>query len=366
MPPIRRGPWARHKAEEPSIPTEGVSEIMLWQARKSGTLRLVARNLKELPSTVYNIYSMKKEASLDMKDSDRWWECEALTKMDVSSNYLTVISEDLALLNHLTYLDVHDNQLESLPLAIGQLEQLSTLIASYNQLSCVPSGVFNEKSPLAHLSFAHNTLTYLPSEIHFLSRLQKLDLSHNQLTSLPNELVNMPGMRHLDVSHNKLMSLPANAQGLTALIEIIASHNNISVLDASWGTLPAIERIELNFNEIASLPLFSSPFLKELCVGDNKLRDIVCGSLIGAPQLQVLDIRHNKLSLVPQDCLRLAALERLTLSDNDITALPAELCLLKELKVLMLEGNAIRGIRQEVLTGGTVALLRYLETRIEK
>lgn len=58
-------------------------------------------------------------------------------------------------------------------------------------------------------------------------------------------------------------------------------------------------------------------------------------------------------------------LEELTLSNNDLAGLPAELGHLSEsLRSLQLDGNPLRSIRRPIIERGTAAVLQYLKERI--
>lgn len=55
----------------------------------------------------------------------------------------------------------------------------------------------------------------------------------------------------------------------------------------------------------------------------------------------------------------------LDVGNNELARLPPELGNLQDtLRTLVVDGNPLRSIRRNVLTGGTAALLEYLLTRI--
>lgn len=84
---------------------------LLNQARKSGQLSLVNRELDEVPSAVWRInIELPEEAkvvSLDRGSGEEgWWEQTDLTKLFLSSNKLRHLSDEVRLLEALTVLDV--------------------------------------------------------------------------------------------------------------------------------------------------------------------------------------------------------------------------------------------------------------------
>ena len=56
----------------------------------------------------------------------------------------------------------------------------------------------------------------------------------------------------------------------------------------------------------------------------------------------------------------------LDISFNDLRTIPPELGLIKSLRKIVLEGNAIRSIRSAILNGSTDKLKDYLKSRIDQ
>lgn len=80
-------------------------------------------------------------------------------------------------------------------------------------------------------------------------------------------------------------------------------------------------------------------------------------------QLQVLDLRENKIERLPEELNQLQALVRLNLAQNSLNSVPTSLAQLAKLESLQLEGNPIRSIRQDILNGGTHRVLQLLRER---
>ncbi|KIC71996.1 hypothetical protein DB41_AB00020, partial [Neochlamydia sp. TUME1] len=80
-------------------------------------------------------------------------------------------------------------------------------------------------------------LTYLPSEICQLSRLQGLKLSQNQLTSLPGEIGQLSELQALNLNQNQLTSLPVEIEQLSQLGELNLNQNQLTSLPAEIGQL---------------------------------------------------------------------------------------------------------------------------------
>ena len=104
--------------------------------------------------------------------------------LNLSSQGLTQVTQDVFKKTHITSLDVSNNNLTgALPAEIRHLQNLTTLDASNNQM------------------------TGVPAEIGQLKNLQTLDLSNNRLTGLPYELGNLKNLKTLNISGNQYSEL---------------------------------------------------------------------------------------------------------------------------------------------------------------
>ncbi|XP_077462671.1 leucine-rich repeat-containing protein 40-like [Stigmatopora argus] len=353
----------RTPKSEPTVPYG-----LLRAARKSGSLNLTNRNLTEVPANVYRLnVDTPEEARGDasFSASDRWWEQTDLTKLLLSSNRLSGLSEDIRLLPALATLDLHDNQLQTLPAALGELRDLQELRLSHNQLKSLPLELFSLKK-LRSLTLQQNLLEALPEELRELEGLTQLDLSDNLLTELPSGLGRLGRLQKLQVCRNKLSLLPDSLALLTNVKLLDFSGNRLSHVPACLSQMAALEQLYLRHNKLRQLPPLRAPALKELYVGNNQLESVAGEQASDWSALSVLELRDNKIRTLPDQLATLAGLTRLDLANNDIGTLPAWLGLLPDLNILLLEGNPLRGIRRDLLTKGTKEVLRYLRGRIKE
>ncbi|KAM7410659.1 hypothetical protein PAMA_001884 [Pampus argenteus] len=348
---------------EPTIP-----QGLLKSARRSGQLNLSGRGLTEVPQNVYRLnVDTPEEAQHDVSfgTSDRWWEQTDLTKLLLSSNQLTQLSEDISLLPGLTTLDLHDNQLSSLPSALGALQELQQLRLSHNQLTSLPVEVCSLKN-LRSLTLQQNLLENLPEELGQLENLTELDLSSNQLKGLPSSLGCLTCLQKLHLCHNKLSCLPDSLAQLTNVKLLDCSNNQLTDIPAGLSEMLALEQLYLRHNKLRLLPQLPAPALKELYVGNNQIEQLATEQLASLAVISILELRDNKITTLPEQITLLSTLTRLDLTNNDISTLPATLSLLPNLKMVLLEGNPLRGIRRDLLTKGTNELLKYLKGRIKE
>uniref|UniRef100_A0A8P4G073 Leucine-rich repeat protein SHOC-2 n=1 Tax=Dicentrarchus labrax TaxID=13489 RepID=A0A8P4G073_DICLA len=320
---------------------------LLKAARKSGQLNLSGRGLTEVPQKVYRLNTDTPEEAqqnVSFGESDRWWEQTDLTKLLLSSNQLTQLSDDIRLLPGLTTLDLHDNQLTSLPSALGELQELQQLRLSHNQLRSLPVEVCTLKN-LCSLTLQQNLLESLPEELGQLENLTELDLSNNHLNDLPSSLGCLICLQKLNLCNNKLSCLAPPGMKL-----LDCSNNQLTDIPASLSEMLAMEQLYLRHNKLCLLPKLPAPVLKELYVGNNQIEQLEMEQLACLTAISLLELRDNKIKTLPEEITLLSTLTRLDLTNNDITTLPASLSLLPNLKVLLLEGNPLRGIRRDLLT----------------
>ncbi|XP_029004149.1 leucine-rich repeat-containing protein 40 isoform X2 [Betta splendens] len=327
----------RNEEAEPAVPRG-----LLKGARKTGQLNLSGRGLTQ----------------------DRWWDQTDLVKLLLSSNQLTSLSDDIRLLAGLHILDLHDNQLSSLPSSLGELKELQQLRLSHNLLTSLPVKLFSLMN-LRSLTVQQNLLEDLPEELGQLENLNELDVSINHLKCLPSSLGCLGSLQKLHLCHNKLCSLPKSLGKLTNVKLLDCSNNQLTDIPASLSEMVALEQLYLRHNKLRLLPRLCAPKLQELYVGNNQIEQLETEKLVCLPAISFLELRDNKIKTIPEYITSLRTLVRLDLTNNDITTLPASLSLLPSLKVLLLEGNPLRGIRRDLLTKGTSELLKYLRGRIQ-
>ncbi|KAM4806260.1 leucine-rich repeat-containing protein 40 isoform X2 [Urocitellus parryii] len=302
--------------------------------------------------------------NLSFSSAERWWEQTDLTKLIISNNKLQSLTDDLRLLPALTVLDIHDNQLTSLPSALRELENLQKLNVSHNKLKMLPEEITNLKN-LKGLYLQHNELTYIPEGFEQLSNLEDLDLSSNRLSTVPVSFSSLSSLIRLNLSSNQLKSLPAEISKMKRLKHLDCNSNLLETIPPELAGMESLELLYLRRNKLRFLPEFPScRLLKELHVGENQIEMLGAEHLKHLNSILVLDLRDNKLKSVPDEITLLQSLERLDLSNNDISSLPCSLGNL-HLKFLALEGNPLRTIRREIINKGTQEVLKYLRSKIK-
>jgi len=352
---------------------EDLHPQVVKQARASGQLNLSNRGLVTVPAKVWTIGELDKEeqrkvsqVSMDSAAEENWWEQVDMTKLILACNKISEISPLISNLMGLQILDLHDNQLADLPAGLGDLQQLTKLNFSHNRLPCIPEAVFKLKN-LRVLQLNNNVVEEVGEGLGELVMLTTLDMAHNKVLSVPGSIGFLSHVSSLNLSHNQLTSLPPEINGMTALASLELTSNMMGELPVAMGELSHLEVLHLRHNRLTALPsLTNCRNLKELHLGDNRIKEVSGEQLEGVATVTTLDLRDNHISTLPQDVIKLQSLERLDLTNNSLSNLPLTLGVLPHLKSVQLEGNPMKSIRRDIMSRGTVELLKYLRSRMEE
>jgi len=131
-------------------------------------------------------------------------ELGMLMSLNLFNNKFTKLDSRIAD-NHpfLVYINLMSNQITDVTQDITQLELLTELNLSENQLQKIPPSVCQLKN-LKVLALHGNKINGIPADIKKLTSLEVLDLSGNQLTAIPDVLAEMKHLKELMLSANYL------------------------------------------------------------------------------------------------------------------------------------------------------------------
>ncbi|KAG6444973.1 hypothetical protein O3G_MSEX003696 [Manduca sexta] len=156
------------------------------------------------------------------------------------------------------------------------------------------------------LDFSHNNISYIAPYYfrHADLTLSELHLSHNRIRNITREVFgSMLMLQYLDLSHNQIFHMEYDCFKKVKNLQIInLSHNHLMELP-----------IEI-FHDMQSLT--------SVDLSDNRIKNFA-DSVILSPSLERLDLSDNDLSRVPTNCLSppaAANLVELDLSGNTIPA----------------------------------------------
>ena len=144
---------------------------------------------------------------------------DLIISIDISSNLLKVLPDQIGYLSNLKCLNCSCNNLVILPNTIENLNNLQTLKANGNKLQCIPTNI-GKCSSLINLYVNENILESIPDELSRCRNLQILKIQNNALSYLPPKLASLKEtIQELDVSNNpKLSMIPETIRRNTILI----------------------------------------------------------------------------------------------------------------------------------------------------
>lgn len=187
---------------------------------------------------------------------------ENLIHLSVDNNRLTVLSKQIGYLQNLEYLSLNNNQLTALPEQIGHLRNLEHLDLDNNQLIRLPE-LIGWLQSLKKLLLKHNQLILLPKQIGLLNKLSSLQIDNNRLTGLPETINGLWNLRELTLSGNQLTTLPKEIEGLCNLRKLdLSSNTNLKKLPIGFFELPDDCKVDIQstwLSEYVSDYLRSNP-----------------------------------------------------------------------------------------------------------
>ncbi|XP_032662688.1 insulin-like growth factor-binding protein complex acid labile subunit isoform X2 [Odontomachus brunneus] len=288
--------------------------------------------------------------------------------LDLSSNLLTEVSEDVNRLTELLYLNLAKNRLTSLPSDLEQLEKLQRLDLSENRIASVANIASISQLPsLVFLYISRNQLPALEGltsdvlRVIDASRCQLGNASLSGLSALTN--LNLAGnplgyirkpisatLRSLDMSDCNLNILdPDTFVGLSELEELRLVNNPALVYCTRYTTiqhaklkrfdvsrcrldrpglhgLPSLTYARLSHNAISMLPnrIFAkNKQLTQLYMDVNHLQNVNTSSFEGLTKLQILDLSMNGINYIHELALHdNIILKVLNLSYNELQTVP--------------------------------------------
>lgn len=270
---------------------------------------------------------------LSFRSMEALYSLRDLRHLDLSSNSLSYLPDDIGNFTGLTWLDLSRNGFAHMPFSISACTNLRFLGLGQNQIIEVPPGTRNLVN-LQFLNLADNLIRgpFPTTELGELSTLVSLDLSRNFFTgtipALPN-LTNLVGLnldnnlltgfeepwflgtknlQHLSVVNNALEGwIPSNISNFEYLVVLNMSRNNLT------GTIPS--GFSLFFKQMTngfSLDLSQNQLTGEIppdmlqqtypnaCSSVNLSHNLLTGNVpIDRYRpfcFSVLDLSHNNLS----------------------------------------------------------------------
>ena len=268
--------------------------IQVIQNQNDDALRKLASKLKaQIPTMPEGDVDAIRAWFLDLANQPA---IQAVTRLDLSHNQISVIPPEIRALVNLRVLNLDHNQIAVIPPEIGALVNLRWLNLRDNQIAVIPPEVFDLVN-LQELWLGGNNISVIPPEIGALVNLQWLELDNNNISEVSAEIRALVNLRGLDLSGNQISEIPAEIGALVNLERLYLSDNQISEIPAEIAGLVNLKGLWLGGNNISMIP-------PEI------------GALVN---LQGLDLRNNQISEIPAEIGSLVNLETLNLKNNQIS-----------------------------------------------
>lgn len=157
------------------------------------------------------------------------------------------------------------------------------------------------------------------------------------LSEFPREIYTLAdSLEILDLCGNELSSLPEDLPRLSRLRVLFCSQNRFTELPPVLGRCRQLRMIGFKSNRIRSLPAEALP-----------------------PTLCWLTLTDNELETLPAEIGRCRSLQKLLLAGNRLRALPSELAACERLELLRVAANRLEAFPEQVLRLPALAWLAY-------
>ncbi|QZA78853.1 leucine-rich repeat-containing serine/threonine-protein kinase [Deefgea tanakiae] len=177
-------------------------------------------------------------------------ELKGIKRLDLSCGLTEFPSEIFDLADNLEVLNLSSNQLSSLPNDLWRLHKMQIIFCS------------------------DNLFTELPAVLGACPALTMIGFKANQIASVP--AASLPkSLRWLVLTDNRIVQLPDSLGDCVGLQKLMLAGNQLRELPVSMVNCQQLELIRLAANQFAELPacLFELPRLSWLALGGNPLGD---------------------------------------------------------------------------------------------
>ncbi|KFW84691.1 Insulin-like growth factor-binding protein complex acid labile subunit [Manacus vitellinus] len=331
--------------------TESIENNTFKALNSLKSLELCKNQLKQIPTFLPSGLEILKLAdnSINTLHATDFAGLMKLRVLDIRNNLIATLPPSaFSSLCNLQSLILDGNNMESVS-APFKLPRLKYLSMADNKLNSFPTNFFASFQNLQFLSLSGNFLTKVPLDLP--RSLLSLNLEKNRL-----KMVRLRDMKHLEnlseffLSENRLTSIDG-AQLLLNLTTLELSKNQLHTMPFKLpGRLQKLDCSNNLIQKVTAQDFQGLQDLKHLFLDNNAMSMFEAGALQQCAQLSNLALEQNLLISIPLRQVNLNTLARLDLKGNGIEDVgEQELKDLKQLQVLNLRNNKISALDRKVL-----------------
>jgi adenylate cyclase len=303
----------------------------------------------DLPTDFIQSCHQLKELHLSQNELERVpqsvRQSQMLSTLNLSSNRLRDLDHaQLENIAELTNLQVDNNLLTSLPESFAKFHNLTILNVANNSLTEFPPVICNIIS-LSELDLSFNNILSVPMEIGNLVNLKRLFLIGNQITgTLPESFKDLVCLRELDIRQNQVSNIDV-LSSVPNLEVLLTESNNVCIVNLSSSSL---QQLILSKNRITQFSLMGSSPITELSLAYSKLTELPDRLFENLLSLEKLDLSNNQLTKIPKSVGWLRRLTHFSCTNNTLSSLPSEISSLTSLRGLDIHNNNLSSLPSEI------------------
>jgi len=247
---------------------------------KTGVIVLPNKKLKKIPAVLlkntkqyHKIRSLDLSSNLLTKLDDDLTHFKVLKTLNLSKNRLVSLVS-AAQLKSLQNLDISHNNFVSLPILPGKLQKINV---SCNKIAIVECGDGDGGGggggggdgggggaggdgggddkwclpKLKEIDLSSNVIVGLTSSMFaVMQNLERLDLSNNHLEMIDPSIGTLMKLVHLNVTNNRLVALPSELGACKGLQTVLAANNMLETVPTELLENGALSKIRLEGNQM--------------------------------------------------------------------------------------------------------------------
>ncbi len=317
----------------------------------------IETDLKKIPDGIDSLskiesFEISKCPDFEFNDAlSKLSRQDQLTSLKLSGNNLFLLPYSIGKLSSLKTLDLSNNKLIELPQNINDIQSLEKLNLSQNQLE-------NVFEAIGDLSLNKLNLSYQrplnPTLIKDLQNVRASNLVLRGFDTLPAELNSELVLQSLDLSNGKFKQIPEAYENLQIQNLVMKDCRFISGEDLfKVFKVDTLSSLTVKGYQIRSLPkeLEDAKYLKSIKVEDAWLSkfDLNLENATNFEGLEIANSRINDMSSIEKMVNSAPSINKLSISNSGLTALPNIFSIGAIPKVLDFKYNKIEDIPYEML-----------------